>query len=164
MGIILHQLLTGKHPFEPFDFGFLDRVLGAEPTWESVDQRVRPFLTQLLAKKPENRIATAPDALKALAEALDQPAPAETVAIRESYLQAAKFVGRTAEMAQLIQALETAGSGTGSAWLIGGESGVGKTRLINELRTQALVNGFQLLRGQAIEDGGQPYQAWRDLK
>src|SRR5262249_6610690 len=51
----------------------------------------------------------------------------------------------------------------GSAWLVGGESGVGKSRLLDELRTLALVKGMRVLRGQAISEGGQPYQVWRDV-
>ncbi|MBC7813378.1 MAG: tetratricopeptide repeat protein, partial [Burkholderiales bacterium] len=50
----------------------------------------------------------------------------------------------------------------GSAWLIGGESGVGKSRLLDELRTLALVDGALVLRGQAVTEGGLPYQVWRD--
>ncbi|WP_420641718.1 BREX system ATP-binding domain-containing protein [Candidatus Leptofilum sp.] len=161
-GVLFYQLLTGEHPFAPFDFAFLDRVVEEEPDWSEIEERLRPFLSQLLAKEPADRFASANVALTALAEALNQPPPADTHAIRESYLQAAKFVGREAEMAQLTEALEQAAAGNGSAWVIGGESGVGKTRLINELRTQALVAGFQVLRGQTSEDGGLPYVAWRE--
>ncbi|MEZ4591176.1 MAG: tetratricopeptide repeat protein [Chloroflexota bacterium] len=161
-GVILYQLLTGKHPFEPFDYGFLERVLEAEPNWEGVDERVRPFLAQLLAKTAEERFTTAPEALHALAAALNQLPPPETAAIRESYLQAAKFVGRKAELAQLTAALPQAARGEGSTWLIGGESGVGKSRLLSELRTLALVNGFLVIQGQAERDGGMPYQIWRE--
>ena len=81
----------------------------------------------------------------------------------ESYLQAAQFVGREAELTQLTNALMATKEGQGSLWLVGGESGVGKSRLLNELRILALVEGVQVLRGQAIAEGGRPYQVWRDL-
>ena len=65
---------------------------------------------------------------------------------------------------QLLTALQNAATGQGSAWFIGGESGVGKSRLISELRIQALVHGFLVLQGVGIQEGGgQPYQLWRDL-
>lgn len=54
-------------------------------------------------------------------------------------------------------------AGQGSAWLLGGESGVGKSRLLNELRTQALVQGVLVVRGQASSTGGGLYQIWQDL-
>ncbi|VAW38131.1 hypothetical protein MNBD_CHLOROFLEXI01-4828, partial [hydrothermal vent metagenome] len=87
----------------------------------------------------------------------------ESIAIRESYLQAATFVGRQAEKDRLSKALEQAKSDSGSAWLVSGESGVGKTRLLDEIGTQALVQGAIVLRGQGIEDvGGSPLQLWRE--
>ncbi|MCP5094324.1 MAG: AAA family ATPase [Chloroflexi bacterium] len=65
-------------------------------------------------------------------------------------------------MAQLQDALTKVIDGQGSAWLLGGEGGVGKSRLTNELRINALVNGCLVLRGQGVRDGGGiPYQLWR---
>ena len=43
-------------------------------------------------------------------------------------------------------------------WLIGGESGVGKSRLVDELRTLALVNGALVIRDQAVREGSASYQ------
>ncbi|MEM7538278.1 MAG: BREX system ATP-binding domain-containing protein [Chloroflexota bacterium] len=162
VGVLFYQMLTDEHPFAPFDYAFLDRVLDAEPDWTGVDVRVQPILARLLAKTAAERFASATDVMTALAEALNQPIPSETTAIRESYLQAATFVGREEEEAQLLAALTQAQSGKGSARLIGGESGVGKTRLMDELQTQALVSGFFVLRGQAIDDSTMPYGLWHE--
>ncbi|MEM7802828.1 MAG: AAA family ATPase, partial [Chloroflexota bacterium] len=63
----------------------------------------------------------------------------------------------------LTAGLDRAGNGRGSAWLIGGESGVGKSRLLRELQTVGLVNGLQLLTGQAEDDAANgAYQIWRE--
>ena len=78
-------------------------------------------------------------------------------------MQAATFVGRTKEIDRLKQALGHALSGSGDIWLIGGESGVGKTRLLDEFRAHALVAGWQVITGQAIDGGGAPYQLWADI-
>ncbi|HEX2623574.1 MAG TPA: tetratricopeptide repeat protein, partial [Phototrophicaceae bacterium] len=59
-------------------------------------------------------------------------------------------------------ALARTTDGASSAWLIGGESGVGKSRLLDELRARAMVSGAIVVRGQGIEGGGVPYQLWRD--
>ena len=96
-------------------------------------------------------------------ECVSCPQPTETVEIRESFLQAAKFVERETELAQLSEALDGALEGQGSAWLVGGESGVGKSRLTDELRTPALVKGALLLRGQAVSEGSSPYHLWREV-
>ncbi|MEM7533160.1 MAG: tetratricopeptide repeat protein [Chloroflexota bacterium] len=92
-----------------------------------------------------------------------QSGPSETDAIRESYLQAAAFVGRQTELAKLQSTLAQAKSGQGAVCLLGGESGVGKSRLLDEFRTHALVNGWQVLMGQEIAEGGSPFQLWQAI-
>ena len=64
-----------------------------------------------------------------------------------SYLQAARFVGRELELERLESALASALDGKGSAWLIGGESGVGKSRLLGELQVRAMVAGAMVTHG-----------------
>jgi serine/threonine protein kinase/tetratricopeptide (TPR) repeat protein len=121
------------------------------------------IIDTLLAKDPDIRYQDAYDVINDLCAAIGRSIPEESSAIRESFLQAATFVGRQSEVSQLEAALETmAIDHIGSAWLIGGESGMGKTRLIDELRTLALVQGVMVLRGQAVAGGGLPYQVWRD--
>ncbi|MCA9965289.1 MAG: AAA family ATPase, partial [Anaerolineales bacterium] len=172
VGVLAYRLLAGTHPFDIYAEDTIGEILDGEPDWSKVQgggeltavstSTAQAIVQKLLAKQPQDRYQTATETAIALYQALGQSVPQETAAIRESYLQAAKFVGREGEMAQLAEALTDATDGSGSAWLIGGESGIGKTRLISELRTQALVSGFQVLRGQAVEDGGQPYQVWRN--
>lgn len=120
------------------------------------------LVARLLEKKPTQRYHSADEVIAALSKAVGRPLPKESVAIRESFLQAAKFVGRQHELTQLKEALAQAQTGVGSAWLIGGESGVGKSRLLSEMRTQAMVRGFLVLHGQAIMEGGLSYQIWRE--
>jgi tetratricopeptide (TPR) repeat protein len=96
-----------------------------------------------------------------LAEAAGMEVPRETPAHRESYLKAAPLTGREEELHQLVDALEVASSGTGSVWLVGGESGVGKSRLLDELRARAQIQGFLALIGAAQEVGA-PFSLFRD--
>jgi DNA-binding CsgD family transcriptional regulator/tetratricopeptide (TPR) repeat protein len=68
-----------------------------------------------------------------------------------------EFVGRTAELRDLEGALARAREGTSSAALIGGESGVGKTRLVDELVARA--DGVRFLVGECVHlgEGELPY-------
>src|SRR5258707_1825583 len=127
-----------------------------------LDKDLADVLNRLLDKSAGQRYASADETISALCAATSQPIPAEDAALRESFLQAAQFVGREAEFARLKTALDETIGGHGSAWLVGGESGVGKSRLLDELRTRSLVAGALVLRGQAVEGGGLPYQLWRD--
>lgn len=166
VGVIAYELLAGWHPFTPTGQPVsTDLLIHLEPDWSYVDldPALIAVLQRLLAKQPQERYPDAAAVIAALGEATGQMLPAETVATRESFLQAAPFVGRESELAQLKTALSGAVAGQGSAWLIGGESGVGKSRLLSELRTYALVQGVLVMHGQASSDGGSAYHLWRDI-
>jgi len=166
VGIIGYMMASTQHPFNVWDLqGLIDDILNKPAAIETLDinERYRQVLGRLLAKDPADRYTDARELARLYAQVLDHPEQYETANIRDSFLQAAQFVGRNAELAQLTDALQAAMQGTGSAWLVGGESGVGKSRLIEELRTQALVEGALVLRGQAIAEGGAPYLLWRDV-
>jgi eukaryotic-like serine/threonine-protein kinase len=165
VGVIAYELFSGHHPFQSKSFSHLiNDILNTTPDIEplEIDDSLKLILEKLLAKSPSERYASADEILSIFAQSIGQPISAEAAAIRESYLQAAAFVGREAELQRLTAVLDTMTAGTGSAWLVGGESGVGKSRLLDELRTRALVNGALVLRGQAIVEGGAPYQLWRE--
>ncbi len=179
VGVMAYELFAGKHPF---DFGdhsqLIRRILTAAPDLSplrfSDEQPVNPLegvingpkmipiIDRLLEKDPAKRYQSAQDVLVDLNGAVEGISLIqETIAIRESYLQAAPFVGRERELSTLTDALVRAADGQGSAWLIGGESGVGKSRLMDEVRIAALVRGALVLRGQINDEHGQTYQLWR---
>src|SRR5690349_6645038 len=43
-----------------------------------------------------------------------------------------------------------------------GESGVGKSRLVDDLRTHALVSGCSVVIGGEVAEGGGAYASWQD--
>ncbi|MEO3871165.1 AAA family ATPase [Nonomuraea sp. B12E4] len=63
------------------------------------------------------------------------------------------LVGRSAELARLVRVLESAATGTAGVALVGGDAGIGKTRLVTELLAQARERGFHVLVGQCAELG-----------
>lgn len=71
------------------------------------------------------------------------------------------FVGRKAELAALLTGLDDAIAGRGRLFLIGGEPGIGKSRLADELAAQAKACGIRALWGRCWEAGGAPaYWPW----
>ena len=66
------------------------------------------------------------------------------------------FVGREQELAALHRCLDAAQGGQGQLVLVGGEPGVGKTRLLAELSEGAKAEGWQVLAGRAYDSEGMP--------
>jgi serine/threonine protein kinase/tetratricopeptide (TPR) repeat protein len=147
LGMVAYRLFAGT---KGLPAGFDESPLGQ-------------VLRKLSAPDPRERYRGAEEALAALTEATGHQVLIETSATRESFLQGARFVGRERELDRFERVLSKALRGNGSAWLIGGESGVGKSRLLDELRTLALVRGAVAVRGQGVSGGGSPYQEWRSV-
>ena len=71
------------------------------------------------------------------------------------------FVGREKELEELRTALDLVAARRGSVFLITGEPGIGKTRLMQELADVALGQGWRVLVGRCWEEGGAPaYWPW----
>jgi DNA-binding CsgD family transcriptional regulator/tetratricopeptide (TPR) repeat protein len=65
------------------------------------------------------------------------------------------FIGRQEELASLAGLVDRVGSHGPAFALVGGEAGVGKTRLTRELAEIAAGQGFCVLTGQCVELGGE---------
>lgn len=71
------------------------------------------------------------------------------------------FVGREAELSELRAGLNDAIAGRGRLFLIGGEPGIGKSRLMDEVIAVAKGLGARVLVGRCWEAGGAPaYWPW----
>lgn len=165
-GVTAYELLAQQPPFEEASAaGLINRVLDTNPDLSRVEapEPMRELLRKLMAKNPKKRLQDASELCARLAHAVGLQPPGESSSIRDSFLQAATFVARDAEVSLLMEALGDATSGHGSGWLVGGESGVGKSRLLDEVRTQALVRGANVLRGEATRMDGVPYAAFLDI-
>jgi len=166
VGMIAYELIVGYHPFSEADVGELVNHImytlpDIDPLAEFLD--VANIIQRLLQKDPADRYQQAKDVITAFRENASYSIRAESVATRESYLQSARLIGRETELQQLSNALEQIADkeNGGTMWLVGGESGVGKSRLIDEVRTMAMVEGALVMRGHAVNEGSSPYHMWR---
>ncbi len=76
----------------------------------------------------------------------------------------APFVGRESECEHLTLAWEAAVRGEGQAFFMGGEAGVGKTRLAQEFIQYVTGQGSLSLAGRCYEvEGRLPYQPWIEI-
>lgn len=114
-----------------------------------------------MAARPD--LLRTPDPLSPQVPAVDA-APAKTSAalsypcamlgIVETKSVSPVFVGRDGELTALTEALARAAAGEPQALLVGGEAGVGKTRLIEELISVACRDGAVVAVGGCVEIGG----------
>ncbi|MBC8171756.1 MAG: serine/threonine-protein kinase PknK, partial [Anaerolineae bacterium] len=158
-GEIATDTPTETREAEAFQTVTVDMPVDTSTAWASHPDKtsftsLTSIIGRLLAKNPQDRYQDARDVIRDLCAAGSLPLPAESSDIRDSFLQAAQFIGREAEFRQLQTALKAMFLGTGSGWLVAGESGIGKSRLLDELRTHALIQGAWVIRGQAVEGGG----------
>lgn len=71
------------------------------------------------------------------------------------------IVGRAEEIVRFSQAIEDATEGRGSVWFLSGESGIGKSRLAEEVGRLARERGMRTFWGRCWEAGGAPaYWPW----
>lgn len=74
------------------------------------------------------------------------------------------LIGRQTELAALYDALGEARRGQGHVALVGGEAGIGKTRLAQELAAVADTEGVTVLWGRCVEGGAAPpYWPWAQI-
>ena len=74
------------------------------------------------------------------------------------------LIGRTDEIAIFHKLLDEAKSGKGQVALLCGEAGIGKSRLVAELRTAAVAQGFQSMKGNCFPtDRSYPYAPLLDM-
>ncbi len=124
-GLIAYETFVGKLPFDTSNMA----VLLADKLTKEIDvsdqglpKKLEKVLSRLLQKNPKDRYQKASEVIVDLSKAVDIKAPKESTEIRESFLQAAKFVGRDSEMETLEHALGDAIEAPGQPIWSGRES------------------------------------------
>lgn len=166
LGVIAYQVFARRHPFDLSILSTLIKDITSKPVdvdFLDVSVELQTIIKRLLEKKPEDRFESAVALYNALRDLKEVTEDDEPPAIRRSFLEAATFVGRKAEFKQLTTALGYVADGVGTLYLVSGESGVGKSRLLDELRIQALSQGVRVYRGQAIATDISGYEVWQNV-
>ncbi len=127
-------------------------------------QEARRLLTEELGLEPSEALKDLQRAILAHDPSLQPPSKPEAEGGRREDVSAggpAPFVGRPRELGQLIAGLEAALAGEGRLFLISGEPGIGKSRLVDQLAGRARERLADVLVGRCWEAGGAPpYWPW----
>ena len=174
LGALLYELLTGRPPFVgPDAMTVISQQINTPPMapwWHNpaVPRNLGVLVLKLLEKTPEERPASAAEVRQRLLEvAVDSdesgpgsaPRSAPPAATgRIDQLRLGRFVGRTEELRDLKRAVDGALQGRGGLVMVGGEPGIGKTRLADEAGVYARLGGAQVLTGRCYEaESAVPY-------
>ena len=166
-GILLYELLAGLHPFtRSSQSGTMSAIVREAPSpirqyAAELPDTARLTLDRLLAKEPRQRYQSFQDVRLDLGQVTQEtsgqtPLPQPVDTGEPSGPRRTPYVGRESERAELRRLLDEAVAGRGSLVLIGGEPGVGKTRLTEELVAEARARGCLTLTGHCYEAAGTP--------
>lgn len=160
LGCILYECVVGHPPFQDASRsarlqGHLSRApLPPSQLVSGVPPQLEGLILRLLAKQPYERLGHASDVAAVLKELGVQGAPEPEPAPTPAYLYRPRFLGRGESLQRILGQLDRARKGAGGFTLLGGESGIGKTRLAMEVATAARTSGFQVILGECTPLGG----------
>ena len=170
LGVLLIEALTGVHPFmRETVAGTMTAVLNdpplvhASPSVGPMPPSFRSVLLRMLMKSPDARYQSVGEVRSDLQSIgmtradLDAGGRSLTATPEgTSKKQRWPMVGCDAERAELVRHLDVALAGQGGVVLIGGEPGIGKTRLTEDLLAEARRRGASGLVGHCYEMQGAP--------
>ncbi len=160
LGCILYEILTGQPPFVgETERDVLQAHLEAEAVPPSrladdVPPKLEDLVLRLLAKSPRSRVGHANSVAAVLVELggadrlpKDYPRPRD-------YLYRPALAGRDGEIEEVEKSTSILDGGMGALVLVGGESGVGKTRFAMEIALRARRKGHSVLTGEGLPLSG----------
>ncbi len=173
LGTILYECLAGEPPFTGPQGAVLFRIVHEEPPPLGVDPRLAAIVMRCLAKEPQDRPARGTELAAELRDfraTLSESARQRTPMSKElGRLQARRgaappMIGRARELAELTRCLDSALAGECRLVLLGGDAGIGKSRLLLELELRARVRGVRVARGRFTgQEGVFPHHGFCEL-
>jgi hypothetical protein len=162
LGIVAYQLLCRRLPFVADSISIVRRMHASEPlvfdeaSRERTPEWLRRAVEHLAAKDPAERPRSANAVIEELNRGGGTTHQLETATTRESYILSSRFVGREAERERLLDFVwERTGATTSdgpAALMVSGVSGVGKSRLVREVKQQAQLAGLTFIESNCYEN------------
>jgi eukaryotic-like serine/threonine-protein kinase len=160
LGCILYEAITGAPPFSGSQGGsILYQHLHKQPEPPASRVATIPYeldrlVLQLLEKRPQDRLGYADDVAAILRSLGAEDPPREALPKPRPYLYRPSLAGRAGVLQRLDAAVvDLDRNHRGGRIFIGGESGVGKTRLAMEMSCSAAQRRLAVVTGQCIALG-----------
>jgi hypothetical protein len=158
LGALLYFLLTGRHVYPADTLQQLRRLWGAR--CETPSQLVRDLppaldelIMQLLVLDAAVRPASAAQVMEQLAAIEGRPLE-EALRVSEACLVTPSLAGRELQLARVRTKQDRAVRGRGSAIVLSGAAGVGRTRMLDACAIEAKLQGALVLRADGSDAAG----------
>ena len=153
VGCLMYEMLAGEKPFKGSPQEIVRGHLTIPPSPLSehvlgVPDELERIVMKLLGKTPADRFGYADEVARAIAELSRDTEALHGFPAPRSYLYRPRFAGRGELLRQLTELRERAAAGCGGMALLGGESGVGKTRLAMELTRFQSLTPMRIVTGE----------------
>jgi serine/threonine protein kinase/tetratricopeptide (TPR) repeat protein len=176
VGCVLYELVVGAPPFAGPPRTIMMQHLSEPPIPPSdlvtgLPEELERVILRLLAKRQAERYGYADEVAAVLGELAGDLQRLPDFPPSRSYVYRSRFVGREEIAPRIIARRDRAADGTGALVLVGGESGVGKTRFAMELTRFELSTPMRIVTSEvsslhaegASAAGITPLQALRPL-
>ncbi|MEL6180297.1 MAG: AAA family ATPase, partial [Myxococcota bacterium] len=159
LGCVLYEILSGRPPFiGPTAMSVMLKHLGQDPKPLSIlipwiSKPLEALVMGLLHKEPRDRIGFADIVARQLYEVVADrlnEADVRIAAEPKAYLYRSELVGRDAAVAEVRVLIDQLPRRQGQVALIAGNSGLGKTRMAQEVVRLSTERAFQVLTGRAL--------------
>ncbi|TET46699.1 tetratricopeptide repeat protein [candidate division TA06 bacterium] len=162
LGVVVYEELTGKTAFkgeDPITIIRSHMETKLEPvskTREGIPIELERVISKMVEKEPRRRYQSAAEAIRDLSKLLpDLSCETLPISLGRQLLTSA-LVGRDAHISRLVSMLEKARKQHPSCCLIVGERGSGKSRLVQELKSQAQLKGALTFTGRCSKASTAP--------
>lgn len=149
LGVLMYETLFGKRPFDEEEPGELAKShLEKEviiPNQPPVTEGLKNLILKMLEKDPIDRCFSAREILDEVKRLSGSQAKDLLATLANGLISSGDFVGREEELSVLKEALKQASKAKITPVLILGESGIGKTRLLEEFKARAQMEGASVL-------------------
>ncbi|HKP59873.1 MAG TPA: protein kinase [Polyangiales bacterium] len=159
LGALGYYMLTGQHAYPARRFRDLRDAWRSRP---QQPQRIVPdvppalnaLIMQLLALDRGARLNSAAEVMQRLSTIADLPVE-EQGQVSRAYLTSPVLVGRDASLLAVRRRMLNLARGDGGSMLIQGESGSGRSRLLDACALEAKLVGAAVVRADASDDQGE---------
>ncbi len=171
-GILIYHIFTGKAPIYGADINTIIHMhaafnpLNPSEVNPDIDITLEKIILKLIAKDPEQRYSTVSGLIYDLNRYINGGRNFN-IGCKDKKKKMSSYISmieRERETQVLLEAIKDASNKKGSTVLIAGESGVGKSRLVREIRSYVYNNNGLFLKGRCINNENKnPYQPFKDI-